>query len=286
VTTAAVNDAPVTTNDSYNLGANGSVTVPSTGVLGNDTDVEGSPLTAVLVSGPAHGTLSFNADGSFTYTATSAYNISDSFTYMAFDGAANGNIATVTITDTIKPTAVDVQASNTSGGTVGHAEQGDTITYTFSEPINPNSLIPGWDGTGSRDVVVRINDGDLLLGIGAADTLQVYDAANTALLPLGTVSLGRTDYAISLLGGFLGSNLRFGATGTVSTMTLSADKKTVSIVLGTYSASNGLVGVGTALGTGTMVWTPTAGPQDLAGNPLATPITPATESGGTADKEF
>jgi hypothetical protein len=105
------------------------------------------------------------------------------------------------------------------------------------------------------------------------------------MLGLGTVSMGRTDYALSLLGGLLGSNLRFGATGTASTMTLSPDKKTVTIVLGTYSASNALVGVNTAGTTGSMVWTP-AGSKDLAGNALATPIVPATESGGTADKEF
>ncbi|KAA0077324.1 tandem-95 repeat protein, partial [Mycolicibacterium sp. P9-64] len=287
ITITAVNDAPVATNDSYNLGANGSVTVPATGVLANDTDVESSPLTAVLVTGPAHGTLNLNADGSFTYTATSAYSGSDSFTYMASDGTTTGNIATVTITDTIKPTAVDVQTTNAGGaGGVGVIQQNDTITYTFSEPMDPSSIIAGWDGTGTRDVVVRVNDGDLLLGIGAPDTLQVYDATNSAVLPLGTVSLGRTDYANSLLGGLLGSNLRYGATGTASKMTMSADKRTITIVLGTYSASNLLVGQGTAGGNSTMVWTPTAGPKDLAGNPLATPIATATESGGTADKEF
>jgi hypothetical protein len=95
--------------------------------------------------------------------------------------------------------------------------------------------------------------------------------------------LGRTDYANSLLGGLLGSNLRYGATGTASKMTLSADKRTVTIVLGSYSASNILVGQGTAGANSTMVWTPTAGPKDLAGNALV--LTPATES-GAADEEF
>jgi hypothetical protein len=37
-------------------------------VLTNDTDVDGDALSAVLVSGPAHGSLTLNADGSFTYT--------------------------------------------------------------------------------------------------------------------------------------------------------------------------------------------------------------------------
>ena len=62
------------------------LTVAAPGVLGNDTDADGDPLTAVLVSGPAHGTLTLNADGSFTYTPDANYNGPDSFTYKASDG--------------------------------------------------------------------------------------------------------------------------------------------------------------------------------------------------------
>lgn len=36
------------------------------GVLANDTDADGGPLTAATVTGPAHGTLMLNFDGSFT----------------------------------------------------------------------------------------------------------------------------------------------------------------------------------------------------------------------------
>ena len=58
------------------------------GVLANDTDVDGATLTAVLVTGPAHGTLALNADGSFTYTPAANFNGADSFTYRANDGPA------------------------------------------------------------------------------------------------------------------------------------------------------------------------------------------------------
>src|SRR5439155_18259389 len=41
----------------------------NSGVLANDTDVDtGDLLTAALVSGPAHGTLTLNSDGSLRYT--------------------------------------------------------------------------------------------------------------------------------------------------------------------------------------------------------------------------
>ena len=56
-------------------------------MLANDTDADGDALTAVLIAGPAHGTLTLNADGSFTYTPAAGYNGTDSFTYRASDGA-------------------------------------------------------------------------------------------------------------------------------------------------------------------------------------------------------
>jgi hypothetical protein len=52
------------------------------------------------VSGPAHGTLTLNADGSFTYTPAAGYSGTDSFTYVANDGFADSAPGTVTITIT------------------------------------------------------------------------------------------------------------------------------------------------------------------------------------------
>ncbi|WP_075637325.1 cadherin-like domain-containing protein [Rhizobium rhizosphaerae] len=56
------------------------------GVLAGDSDVDGDPLVAQLVTGPDHGTLMLNADGSFVYTPVANYNGRDSFVYQAFDG--------------------------------------------------------------------------------------------------------------------------------------------------------------------------------------------------------
>ena len=54
--------------------------------------MDGNPLTAVVVTRPAHGTLTLNADGTFTYTPAANYNGTDSFTYKANDGTADSNI--------------------------------------------------------------------------------------------------------------------------------------------------------------------------------------------------
>ena len=67
------------------------------GVLGNDYDADGDPLTVVLVAGPAHGSLTVNANGSFVYTPDADWNGTDSFTYRANDGGADSNVASVVI---------------------------------------------------------------------------------------------------------------------------------------------------------------------------------------------
>ena len=258
--TAPVNDAPVANNDSYNLPANGILTVAAPGVLANDTDADGNPLTAVVVTPPAHGTLTLNSDGSFTYTPTSSFVGSDTFTYTRLRRHPQQHPATVTITDNIAPTATDVQATNTSGQNDSRLDQGDTIVFTFSEPIDPTSIVAGWDGTGSTNVVIRLSDTQLL----EDDEILVYDATNSAQLPLGVVDLGRTDYVVALFGE---GNVTYGAPGmTPSTMTISGN--TVTIVLGTYIEPGGGQGNReTAGGTGSMFWKPGSGVERLRGQP-------------------
>src|SRR5205814_1952664 len=100
ITVTSVNHAPVAGNDSYSVAEDNNLTVAAAGVLANDSDVDGDPLTAVLDSGPSHGNLTLNGNGSFTYTPAANYNGADSFTYHASDGSLSSNSATVAITIT------------------------------------------------------------------------------------------------------------------------------------------------------------------------------------------
>ena len=95
---ATVNDVPVANNDSYNTDEDAALVINAPGVLSNDTDADGDPLSAVLINAPTHGALTLNADGSFTYTPTHNYYGSDSFSYRANDGTANSALATVSLT--------------------------------------------------------------------------------------------------------------------------------------------------------------------------------------------
>jgi VCBS repeat-containing protein len=107
--TIKVNARPVAQNDGpYIVGEGGVLVVAGEGVLFNDTDLDGDPLKAILVSGPTHGTLTLNDNGLFTYTPNipnTDYSGPDSFTYKANDGVADSNVATVTIVVTPVPDA-------------------------------------------------------------------------------------------------------------------------------------------------------------------------------------
>ena len=97
ITITATNDGPTAAGEAYTTAEDTALTVAALGVLGNDSDPDGDPLTAVLVTGPGHGTLALNANGSFTYSPAANFTGSDSFTYRASDGSFDSNPATVTI---------------------------------------------------------------------------------------------------------------------------------------------------------------------------------------------
>src|SRR5207248_11764908 len=136
LTVNPVNDFPTANNDSYVVAEDNVLTVAAPGVLANDSDVDGDSLTATQVTSPAHGSLAFHADGSFTYTPQPNYNGSDSFQYAAFDGTAFSFIRTVTITVTSVndapvasndsyTTAEDTPLTVAAAGVLGNDTDGD-----------------------------------------------------------------------------------------------------------------------------------------------------------------
>jgi uncharacterized delta-60 repeat protein len=88
---------PTAANDAFATSENATLTVGAPGILTNDSDPDGDTLTAVLVSGPSHGSLTLNSNGSFTYQAAANFSGTDSFTCQASDGRLTGNIATVSL---------------------------------------------------------------------------------------------------------------------------------------------------------------------------------------------
>jgi hypothetical protein len=180
-----------------------------------------------------------------TFPADDTYNL----TVRVTDGAGNTRTTTTAFRiDRTKPTAIGFTTSN--AGVVSRLDAGDTFTLTSSEPISPSSVIAGWSGTTTQNVVVRATGNG-----GAKDKLTVYNATNSTLLPLGTLNLKRPDY--------VAGSMTFGATGTPSTLTMSGSS--VTITLGTPS------GIPSAAATAANVtWTPDGIATDPAGNGVAT----------------
>src|SRR6185437_9534302 len=75
--------APVAANDSVQTVSGTPVDIA---VLANDVDVDGNPLTPIIVSSTSNGTLTVNADGTIRYTPNSGFIGTDQFTYQDNDG--------------------------------------------------------------------------------------------------------------------------------------------------------------------------------------------------------
>jgi hypothetical protein len=145
----AVNVPPVAANDTYFTDMNVPVTIAAAGVLANDTQDDDSPLTSRRVrertGGPAHGTLTLNENGSFTYTPNAGFFGEDHFSYTADNGRWSGdtavllsgpsNAATVTI-HVIKPNVAPVCSNNATATVI----TGGSVTLTTNctdEDNNP-----------------------------------------------------------------------------------------------------------------------------------------------------
>ncbi|MDM8521775.1 tandem-95 repeat protein [Desulfococcaceae bacterium HSG8] len=168
--------APVAAADSYSTNEDAPLTVPAAGVLENDTDADGDPLTAIKVSDPAHGSVSLSGNGSFTYTPAAGYYGGDSFTYKANDGTDDSNVVTVSLSvtpvndppvitaqaaplETPEDTAVTLAASHVTvtdpDSTVFSLSAAEGSNYTFSG----NTVTPSLNFTGTLTVPVTVSDG-------------------------------------------------------------------------------------------------------------------------------
>ncbi|HEX2164215.1 MAG TPA: Ig-like domain-containing protein, partial [Thermoanaerobaculia bacterium] len=122
------NRPPEAADDSYAVAEGATLDEPAPGVLANDIDPDGDPLSAVLVAGPAHAdSFTLAADGSFVYVHDGGETDADSFTYRANDGALDSEPATVTIAVTPvndPPEAEDDAYDVAEGGSLSVAAPG------------------------------------------------------------------------------------------------------------------------------------------------------------------
>ena len=177
-----VNDPPVAGDDTYRTPIDTAIT---RSVAGNDSDPEGDTLTFAVGTGPAHGTLSFNANGSFTYTPSAGWFGTDTFTYTANDGNGGTDTATVTIVVNTPPVAGDdtvTTATNTpvNASVAGNDSDanGDPLTFAVATTPSHGSVTVNADGSytytptsgyaGADSFTYTVSDGQ-----GGTDTATV-----------------------------------------------------------------------------------------------------------------
>ncbi|MCA1684099.1 MAG: tandem-95 repeat protein, partial [Actinobacteria bacterium] len=132
----------------------------------------------------AHGTVTLNANGSFSYRPTGNYNGPDSFTYKANDGSADSNVATVALT--VNPvndaptcaSATLTTAEDTPGATDPTCTDvdGNSLTYAIvAQPAhgtasvgadNKLHYIPASNYNGPDSFTYKANDGTLDSNVG------------------------------------------------------------------------------------------------------------------------
>jgi Bacterial Ig domain len=91
--------APVAAADAYVVAAGAILDVPpASGVLVNDSDPDGDPLTAEKVADPSYGIAFLSQEGAVVYVPALGFSGTDTFTYRASDGLLRSDVTAVTVT--------------------------------------------------------------------------------------------------------------------------------------------------------------------------------------------
>jgi hypothetical protein len=197
VATNAVDLPPVAANQNYST-LQGTLlsTTTSDGVLAGNTDPNGLPLTALLVSSPSHGSLTLSANGSFNYTPVLGFYGTDSFEYQVNDGNSISDIATVSL-DVKAPVEGDYFGTGLADAAIYLANVGD---FAILNPQTGTDLIIPFGVPGAGQTIPAPGDyfGNGVTDIAAYIPSQgVYvirnpDGGPDVSVPFGIVGAGQT----------------------------------------------------------------------------------------------
>ncbi|HLP22221.1 MAG TPA: Ig-like domain-containing protein [Chitinophagales bacterium] len=155
ITINIVNDAPVAANDNNTTAEDAAV---NGDVSGNDSDIDGPGATYTVATNPANGTVTVNADGTYTYTPNADFNGFDSFTYSLCDGGTPEQCDTATVLVSITAVndapvadddAITINEDNVANGDVSANDNdvdGPGATYTIAGNPSNGTLVLGTDG--------------------------------------------------------------------------------------------------------------------------------------------
>jgi VCBS repeat-containing protein len=167
--TITVNSAPAASDGSDSTAED----TPLTGNL-TATDLDLDSLTYSKVTDPAHGSVTVNANGSFSYTPAANYNGPDSFTFKANDGFVNSNTATFSITVVAVNDAPSI--SNIVDQTIAEDATTGALSFTVNDVETPAGSLTV---SGSSSNTTLVPNGNIFFGgAGSSRTVTVTPAAN------------------------------------------------------------------------------------------------------------
>lgn len=183
-TVNGINDAPVGAPDHAFTAEDTALTV---GVLANDRDAEGTPLVLTAVADAAHGTVSFTAAGSLTYTPDADFNGVEVLTYTLSDGV---NSSTGTLTVTVQPVNdTPVAVSDTASTNEDTAVIVDVLANDSDVEATPLQIIGFGQGANGS---VELQNGQLVYAPDAnfhgIDSFT-YEVSDGALTSTATVTV-------------------------------------------------------------------------------------------------
>ncbi|MCC9598944.1 DUF4347 domain-containing protein [Stieleria sp. JC731] len=141
----SVNDAPVATGESFDLRTPDSdLSIASSGLVFNDTDLDGDTLSVVLVSSPTNGTLTLQPGGVLLYTPNSGFGGIDTFLYRVTDGSLESNTVSVSINvqlaaPYVAPTSTTDTNDTSTDDSNTDTQSEETQTEDTTEPDNSNT---------------------------------------------------------------------------------------------------------------------------------------------------
>ena len=166
--TFIANRPPVAVADSYSTNEDTTLNVAAPGVLANDTDQDGDTLAAVFISGPSHGSVTLNANGSFSYVPAANYSGSDSFSYKARD-PQNADSSPVAVSITVNAVNDPPTVAVAAGGSCSSTSVSGTMNLTVGDVDSPNVTLTG----SSSDSTLVPGAKIVLGGSGAGRTVTI-----------------------------------------------------------------------------------------------------------------
>jgi hypothetical protein len=181
------NTPPVANPDAFDAIGNVTVPVAAPGVLANDTDVDSNPLSVVAGTFPtaAGGTVTLNADGSFSYLSAAGFTGEDSFTYTVTDGIDSAS-ATVTVVSAYRVWYVDNSAAAPGDGRDASPFATLKAAETASAAGETIFLLYGNGTTSGYDDGIVLKTGQSLTGQGVpANVTATLNGQTVVLLAAG-----------------------------------------------------------------------------------------------------